>query len=193
MQPPSSKTKTFSFDQLMNRNEYFHLASLCSFFVLGVWFFDLTSVYQRGFSLSLATLIGGIYLIGPHSSKLSFLSDEECKNRTNYEIVGPFGLVLIVLWVAWVDYSMPTPPSKYTGILLIFTVINLLQVRRQITDRSKKRVIKESTIIIHNYVMFILAIAMHLTATRYFLIEGVWEWHIETPFEFFHQVLFERY
>lgn len=55
--------------------------------------------------------------------------------------------------------------------------------------RIEKRLVNKTSVKVHKFVLLILGGAMHLIATRYFFVEGIWEWHLESPFRFIEIII----
>lgn len=83
------------FESLLNTKEYLHLAFLICAFPSMVLFFDLSSSTERAQSLLLAGLIGFTYIFQTNHLKMQYWNFSDEKKDTNYELVGPFGVVFL--------------------------------------------------------------------------------------------------
>lgn len=166
------------FESLLNNKEYLHLAFLICAFPSMVLFFDLSSSAERAQSLLLAGLIGFMYVFQTNHLKMQYWNFSNEKKDTNYELVGPFGVVFFICWLALIDYQTPEVVSKYTGLLIFATIFNVFHVNSEINKRTESRLVSDNMVIAYKLPVWALFTILYLIATRYFLVQGVWDWDI---------------
>lgn len=166
------------FENLLNIKEYLHLAFLICAFPCMMLFFDLSSTAERAQSLLLAGLIGFMYMFQTNHLKMQYWNFSDEKKDTNYELVGPFGVVFFILWLALIDYKTPEIVSKYTGLLMFATIFNVFHINREFNKRAESRLVSENMVAAYKLPVWVLFALLYLIATRYFLIQGVWDWDI---------------
>jgi len=162
-------------DSLLNIKEYLHLTFLLCLFFGGTFIFDLTVESQRAQSLLIIVLVGALYYFQTDQLKIGYWSFSDERKTTNYEIVGPFGMVLVACWIALIDYMTPDVISKYTGIIIFVTMINAMAVNSELSQRAQERFVSDRVVFAHKAVLWLFFIVLYLIATRYFLIYGTWE------------------
>lgn len=175
------------FEKLLNAKEYFHLAFLFGFFVSSAFVFDMEFASQRALSILIVSLVGALYFFRSDPTKITYFQFTDEKKTTNYEIVGPFGMVLFACWLAFVDYKTPEVISKYTGLLIFFTIVNAFAVHSELKERGKTRFVTDNVIIAHKIILWLFFAFLYLIATRYFLAYGSWDWDIPAIDELFRQ------
>ena len=173
------------FESLLNTKEYLHLAFLSCAFPGMVLFFDLSSSTERAQSLLLAGLIGFTYIFQTNHLKMQYWNFSDEKKDTNYELVGPFGAVFFICWLALIDYKTPEIVSKYTGLLMFATIFNVFHVNSEINKRTEARLVSDNMVIAFKWPVWVLFALLYLIATRYFLVQGVWEWDIPNALDLF--------
>lgn len=178
-------------ESLLNKKEYLHFVFLISVFCFSAFFFDLNSAVQRAQSTLLIGFIGAMYIIKMRMSiqSFSYWNFEDETKTTDYEIVGPFGFVLIVAWLALIDIMTPEVISKYTGLLILLTIISALHINSKITKRGETRLVLLSSVRIHQFSLAGFFLVLYAIATRYFLMFGTWDWDIPDLDELFQIAL----
>ncbi len=166
------------YDTLLNPKEYLHLLFLTAVFFVNLVFFDLGDPQQRARSILIVVVIGLVYISQIDNFKMEFWNWEKDKNPTNYEIVGPFGFVLIAAWIALLDFVTEEVVSKYTGIFIIFTIVSALAVTSEIKKRAEERLVSDVSITVHKVIVWGFFGVFYLVATRFFLFQGTWEWDL---------------
>jgi hypothetical protein len=167
------------FDTLLNTKEYLHISFLVVIFVSFAIGVDFNSEVLTARSILVIFAIGLIYYLQftSYQSTYPILGIE--KKGTNYGIVGPLGMVLIVLWLALIDFKTSDVPSKYIGLLMIFTILNALGINSELNERSEKLIITELNVNIHKAVLWMFFAILYFIATRYFLLNGSWDWNFD--------------
>ncbi|MCY7295183.1 hypothetical protein [Alteromonas sp. a30] len=128
-------------------------------------------------------IVGALYYFKTNNLKLSYWSFSDERKETNYEIVGPFGVVLVACWIAFIDYLTPDVISKYTGLILLVTIINALGINSEISKRAGERFVSDDVVLAHRVVIWGFFIILYLIATRYFLFQGTWERGVPEVFQ----------
>jgi hypothetical protein len=90
--------------------------------------------------------------------------------------VAPFGIALIVFWLAYLDYMTPEIVSKHTGLLLVCSVIFSATSIAEIKRRAAERFVSENSAFIHYTKVGVINSVIWVIGIRYFLVEGTWEW-----------------
>nr|WP_136250602.1 hypothetical protein [Ningiella ruwaisensis] len=173
------------YESLLNVKEYLHFLFLISVLFGNLLFFDLNDVQDRARSILIVVAVGLVYIAQVDQLKFEYWKWDVEKNPTNYEIVGPFGFVLIAVWIAILDYSTVAVVSKYTGLIIIFTIISALAVTTEIKKRSEERLVSETIINVHKFTVWCFFGLLYLVATRYFLMQGTWEWDLPSVYGVF--------
>jgi hypothetical protein len=169
------------FDTLLNTKEYLHISFLILVFIGLAIGIDFESEVHRARSIIVILGIGLLYNLKSNDHFFSLPLTGIEKIGTNYGIVGPLGMVLIALWLALIDFKDPDIPSKYIGILMIFTIVNALGINNELNERSEERIITDESLMIHKVVLWVFFGVIYFIAARYFLINGSWEWGFD-PF-----------
>jgi hypothetical protein len=173
-----TKTAYIKFDSLLNIKEYCHFLFLLSVFIISSLFFDVSQSEQRAQSILLMGVIGLLYNMQVRMLSSGYWKWGDDKRDTNYEIVGPFGLVFFALWIALVDYKTPDVISKYSGLLIFLTLLSAMAVNGEINKRVEERFVSDRAIFIHKLLFWSFFLVIYFIATRYFLIYGAWVWDI---------------
>lgn len=140
--------------------------------------FDFSSSAQRAQSLIIAGIIGALYYFQTDQLKMQHWNFADEKKETNYEIVGPLGMVFFVCWLALIDFKTPEIISKYTGFIVLITIMNAIAVTAEITKRAETRFVSDNTVLAYKITVWALFGLLYLVATRYFLAQGIWGWDI---------------
>lgn len=175
------------FENLLNLKEYLHLAFLLGAFFSLFFAFDLAVESQRAWTILIASFIGALYFFQSDPTKLSYFTFTDEKKTTNYEIVGPFGMVLVACWLAVIDFKTPEVISKYTGVIIFVTIINAIAVNSELKQRAEERFVSDVVMNAHKVILWLFFAILYLVATRYFLANGSWEWDIPNIEELFRQ------
>tara|TARA_R110001583_G_scaffold141302_1_gene293415 strand:+ start:50 stop:586 length:537 start_codon:yes stop_codon:yes gene_type:complete len=172
------------FDTLLTTKEYLHIGFLVLIFICFAIGVDFNSEPLVARSTLVIFVIGGLYYfqLESHMSMYPMLGIE--KKGTNYGIIGPFGMILVAVWLALVDFKTPDSISKFTGLILIFTLLNALAINRELNERAEKIIVTESVVTVHKIILWLFLAIIYFVATRYFLINGAWEWNFDI-YDFF--------
>jgi hypothetical protein len=167
------------FDTLLNTKEYLHISFLVVLFISFAIGINFNSEVITARSTLVIFAVGLIYYLQftSHQSTYPILGIEI--KGTNYGIVGPLGMVLIVLWLALVDFKTSDIPSKYIGVLMIFTILNALGINSELKDRSEKLIVTELNVNIHKVTLWMFFAILYFIASRYFLLNGSWDWDFD--------------
>lgn len=160
---------------LLNFKEYLHFIFLISVFIGLLINFDLTNDIERAYSLLIVIFVGGLYYFKNDPFKMNYWSFTDERKTTNYEIVGPFGMVFVAGWIAVVDFMTPDVISKYSGLILLATIINALDVNSEISRRAEERFMLGDIVLIHKAIIWFFFIVLYFIATKYFLTQGEWK------------------
>tara|TARA_B100000768_G_C11161455_1_gene324746 strand:- start:324 stop:872 length:549 start_codon:yes stop_codon:yes gene_type:complete len=172
-------------EPLFNIKEFFHLAFLLIAFVLMLFIFDFSSDTQRAQSLLIAGFIGAIYYFQTNQLNMQYWSFGDEKKETNYEIVGPFGMVFFVCWLAIIDYKTPEVVSKYTGFIILITILNAMAVNGELTKRAETRFVSDEKLMAFKVAVWVLFGLLYMAATCYFFTQGTWAWDIPSVLNLF--------
>jgi hypothetical protein len=156
-----------------------------------LFIFDLEVASQRAWSILIAAFIGALYFFQSDPTRLSHFTFTDEKKTTNYEIVGPFGMVLVACWLAVIDFKTPDVISKYTGIIIFVTIVNATAVHSELNERAEKRFVPDGIVRTHKIILWLFFAVLYLVATRYFLANGSWEWGLPNIEELFRQAFGE--
>ena len=166
------------YESLLNLKEYLHFVFLVGAFFSLFFAFDLEVESQRAKSIIIASFIGALYFFQSDPTKLSYFTFSDEKKTTNYEIVGPFGMVFIACWLAVIDFKTPEVISKYTGVIIFFTILNAIAVHSELKQRAENRLVSDGVVNAHKVIFWLFFTVLYLVATRYFFVNGSWEWDI---------------
>lgn len=173
------------YESLLNKKEYLHLIFFVAVIFVCYFFFDLERPSDRAQSILVICVIGALYVSQIDRFKFSQGKWAEEEDDTNYEIVGPFALVLVAIWVAFVDYKTPEVISKYTGLFILFTLMSAAAVTVEINDRAKTRLVSDTSVTLHKVIIWSFFAILYFIASAFFLRHGTWEWDLSTPYGIF--------
>ena len=165
-------------DKLLNFREYLHLAFIFIVFILSVIFVDMDSDVERSQSILFIGFISLVYVLQLEELEYEYWNWRDEREDTNYQIVAPFGLVLIASWLAYADYNTPTIISKYSGFLILLTSLSAINIHSKINQRFSERAVSEMSVIVHKVVLWMFFIILYMIAAEYFISYGTWEWDI---------------
>ena len=165
-------------DKLLNLREYLHLVFIFIVFILSVIFVDMDSDVERSQSILFIGFISLVYLLQLEELEYEYWNWRDEREDTNYQIVAPFGLVLITSWLAYADYNTPTIISKYSGFLILLTLFSALNIHAKINQRSSERYVSEISVALHKVILWMFFIILYMIVAEYFISYGTWEWDI---------------
>lgn len=173
-------------ERLLNLKEYCHLAFLFSIFIFSVVYFDMSSEAERAQSILLVGLISLVYTLQLDELDTEYWNWRDEKEDTDYFIVAPFGLVMISLWIAYVDYHTSAVLSKYSGLLILFTLLRAWNVLSKLKKRFNERYVSRKHFELHKMILWLFFL-MVFTTIPYFMKYGTWEWDISGITDLFIQ------
>ena len=179
-------------ESMFSLKEYLHLAFITGLFAFSVVFYDLSNAESLAWSFIVIALVSVFYAAQHKTLDLDYWKFGKSEDSTNYQIIGPFGFVLFASWIAYVDFSTPNVISKYTGIVILFSLMHVFPVTSEISDRCKERIIPENSKFVHNVCLWLFMAILFFVATTYFIAQGSWEWDIPNPLDILNTALRTR-
>lgn len=173
-------------ERLLNLKEYFHLIFIFSVFIFSIIFFDMNSEIERAQSILLVGFVSLVYTLQLDELETEYWNWRDEKKDTDYFIVAPFGLVMISLWIAYVDYHTPAVLSKYSGLLILFTLLSALNVNAKLKKRFNERYVSKTHFELHRRILWLFFL-MVFTTIPYFEEYGTWTWDIPSIKDLFIQ------
>jgi hypothetical protein len=161
------------YESVLNPKEYFHFAFQVLVFVCATLLVDINNYVHIGLSYAIVGTVSLAYLIQGHSFEFDSLSgwkDDKKGKATDYNIVAPIGIALIIFWLAYLDYMTPEIVSKHTGLLLVFSVMLSATSIAEIKRRASERFVSENSTFIHYTIVGVINSVIWLVGIRYFIV-----------------------
>jgi hypothetical protein len=180
------------YESVLNRKEYFHFVFQIFVLISAVLLVDIKNPTHIGLSYAIVGTFSLAYLMQAHTFEFDSLSgwqDDKNGKATDYNIVAPFGMALIVFWIAYLDYMTPEVISQHTGVLLLFLVVFSAASITEIKRRAAERFVHENSTFIHYTIVGVINSVIWLVGIRYFIVEGTWEWGTPSLIDVFNALL----
>ena len=145
------------YESVLNLKEYLHLTFQVLLLLALCFFVNLENELFVAYSFVCIGVVSLAYFLQLNFGESEGLSTWKFKKEegdTEYNIVAPFGSALIIFWLAFIDFNSESIISKFTGILLMCSVVFSLQAIEDIKRRIKERFVSDTSEVIHTTIIW---------------------------------------